>query len=212
MSISERNLFIEILHKNGTKREYIPQIIKDLESINLFDDDYDYEDDPEWDFLEKEASIIFSRTDKKKRLVELKKIRQEKDAYFEDQSLQNLRKTSFYMMNSDTRIRLKRQELIKLNILQPDKDDELEVAEASHSVENRYGRSPLHEAIAMRDIRLVKKYVMQNLFLDVKDNNGHTPKEMAYYEGYSKALKIFESISNSKNKFKKKRKYKKKRK
>ena len=59
---------------------------------------------------------------------------------------------------------------------------------------NRYGRSPLHEAIAFRNLEFVKKCIKENKYLDSIDNNGNTPREMAHYEGWFEVLKLFDRV------------------
>ena len=73
-------------------------------------------------------------------------------------------------------------------------DDKPELPEVEETVRltTRYGRSPLHEAVSMRDISLVKKYLKVGKYLDKVDNNGHTAMEMAYYDNYKEALVLFE--------------------
>jgi ankyrin repeat protein len=60
---------------------------------------------------------------------------------------------------------------------------------------NSYGRSPLHEAIGMRNLEAIKKYVSEGLYLEDRDNNGNTPYQMAYQEGYMEAVDIFTEYS-----------------
>jgi len=201
MSIAERNQFIEILYSIGTKRKNIPVIIKDLEEIGLFEDIIPYEDEDElkWAYLEEEAKIIFDKSNKEERANRLRQIKEHKERFLKDKNLRTAYKFCLPQISSDARVRLKRQELIGKNILKPDKEDELEVFEIEHLEQNRYGRTPLHEAIAIRDLELVKQYISQGVHLETKDNNGHTPKEMAYYEGYEEALKVFRAYEASLN-------------
>ena len=49
----------------------------------------------------------------------------------------------------------------------------------------------MHEAIAMRDIKLVKRYIENEEYLEDEDNNGNIPSEMAFYENYKEALALF---------------------
>ena len=58
----------------------------------------------------------------------------------------------------------------------------------------RCGRTILHEAVAMRNIKLVKKYATNDDLMNQTDNNGHTPLEMAYFQDYKEALIVFEAV------------------
>ena len=100
-------------------------------------------------------------------------------------------------LQSLQRIRAKRIELAKDPrsgiVLTPE-----EKGETGEDVEevmpNSYGRSPLHEAIAMRNLDAIRKYVSEGRYLDARDNNGNTPYQMAYQEGYTEAVEIFEEF------------------
>ncbi len=75
------------------------------------------------------------------------------------------------------------------NDLEPEeRDDEEEVV-----MPNSYGRSPLHEAIGMRNLDAIKMFVKEEKYLDARDNNGNTPYQMAYQEGYEEAVEVFEN-------------------
>ncbi|MCD6436058.1 MAG: ankyrin repeat domain-containing protein [Clostridiales bacterium] len=54
-----------------------------------------------------------------------------------------------------------------------------------------YGRSPLHHAIAMNNIPEVRKFVLEGIYLDMIDNNGDTPYEMATQMGKQESIIIF---------------------
>jgi ankyrin repeat protein len=51
-----------------------------------------------------------------------------------------------------------------------------------------YGRTPLHQAIADKDIKTIEKYVSEKKYIFDIDNNGNTPYDMAYQEGYEEAI------------------------
>lgn len=57
-----------------------------------------------------------------------------------------------------------------------------------------YGRTPLHEAISLRDIESIKKYLEQGKYLKEKDHNGNTAYAMAFYEKYNEAIKLFKEL------------------
>jgi ankyrin repeat protein len=69
-------------------------------------------------------------------------------------------------------------------------EDDIQMNVETSVKNNTYGRSPLHEAIALRDLDSIRKYVSQNQFIDDVDNNGNTPYDMAYQEGYEEAVNI----------------------
>jgi ankyrin repeat protein len=51
-----------------------------------------------------------------------------------------------------------------------------------------YGRTPLHQAIANKDIKTIEKYVSEKKYIFDVDNNGNTPYDMAYQEGFEEAI------------------------
>lgn len=91
------------------------------------------------------------------------------------------------------RIRAKRRELAA----QPDTDIILAVGDGVDGdigleiVSNTYGRTPLHEAVGMRNLATVKQYILAKMYLEDKDNNGNTPFAMAYQEDFMAAVDLF---------------------
>ena len=95
------------------------------------------------------------------------------------------------MMN--IKIKKIQKDFIEKGLIPPNKPKHIQNTSIGLSITTRYGRSPLHEAIAMRNIRLVKKYIKKGDYLDEIDNNGHTAMEMAFYENYKEALLLFKT-------------------
>jgi len=58
-----------------------------------------------------------------------------------------------------------------------------------------YGRTPLHQAIADRDIKSIEKYGREKKYIFDIDNNGNTPYDMAYQEGYEEAIVVLKKYS-----------------
>ena len=52
---------------------------------------------------------------------------------------------------------------------------------------------------------MVEKYLKAGKFLNHRDNNGHTPQEMAHFEGYTEAIILFNSYKKKKQSFVKRR-------
>lgn len=170
---------LEFLHGNGATREQVTVVMKDLEDSGIFTDPFeDYQDD--WFLMEEQADIWFSDRKPSEKVEALKNIQQRKDAEEETGR-------SDYFLDIEARIRAKQQEYIELGIIKPDSPSK----EKNARIITRYGRSPLHEAIAMRDLKTVKKFLREGKYLTDKDNNGHTAMEMAFYENYTEALLLF---------------------
>lgn len=178
MSLRDRNRFLQILHRNGTKREFINRILKDVEACGIFDDVEDNEFDDYWLEVEEEANIIFGNMSSQ----------QKKEAF--RQSKNNSSDPVWYK-HLENRI-LKKQEEVEVagqsgRLRGKNKPKELKL---EPEIILPYGRTLLHEAIAMRDIEMIEKYAKDGLYVGDKDNNGHTPIEMAKYMGYAEAVKI----------------------
>ena len=54
-----------------------------------------------------------------------------------------------------------------------------------------YGRSPLHHAIALDNLKQVQKFILERSYLDTIDNNGDTPYEMAIQMGKNEIIIMF---------------------
>jgi len=185
MSIQDGNKMLYILHKNGVGRDHIKWIMNDLKQSCVFDYNNDLEDDDDWDFLDEQAFWLFNKdisSTERKSALEKIKVKQEQ---YDD-----IRKSQ-YCLDQEKRIQAKIKDMVEKGLIEPDFDTEVSDKQLRDST-TRYGRSPLHEAIAMRDIRLVKKYLKMGKYLDKVDNNGHTAMEMAYYDNYKEALILFE--------------------
>jgi hypothetical protein len=190
MSIQDENRMLYILHRSGVSRDNIKWIMNDLKQSCVFEDS---EDDyiEEWDFLDEQAFWLFnSDVSHSVRKLALDKIK------VKQEQLDNIEKSQ-YAIDQEKRVQAKIKEMTEKGLRTPD----LEIPSEPTDFTTRYGRSPLHEAIAMRDIRLVKKYLKIGKYLDKVDNNGHTAMEMAYYDNYKEALILFEKYEK-KNKIK----------
>lgn len=193
MSLQDQNKMLYILHKQDVGKKNIKIIMRDLHESGTFNDTDDYGDD--WEDMEEEADWLFSNRDNTQRITALQDIKKRREEY------DTMTHKSQYYSEQEQRVHDKRQELIEKGIIKPDKsffDGDIEEVELSvevrENITTRYGRTPLHEAIAMRDISLVKKYIHKKRYSQVSDNNGHTPMQMAFYENYQEALDLFEEV------------------
>ena len=213
MALHEQNKMLQILHGNGVSRNHIDRIMADLKGSGIFDEkdipnDSDWDsveqvdhimlnlkDDLDWNLMEKKLSMWFDNPDSQEKSEAIKHINDEPETESDK------RRTHFFY-DTEKRILAKMKEMEQRGLTGTDEEvDKKRKNKKSKLVKysiTRYGRSPLHEAIAMKDIRLVKKYVREGLYLDAVDNNNHTPIEMAYYEGYEKAVHVFQSHKNKK--------------
>jgi ankyrin repeat protein len=186
-----RNSFLEILSDNeeiqllsAKKRlDRINKILADLDKDALLDSDIFVEDDSEIEDEEILNSFLKKEKNNFEKVVNIDKIYATKN-------------TNTLSIASLERIKQKRIELSKdtrLKIKLTDDDfGNVNLIRENQIASNTYGRSPLHEAIALRDIDSIEKYAMENKFLNDVDNNGNTPYNMAYQEGYFEAMEILE--------------------
>ena len=158
----------------------------DLKHSGIFDCSEERDDFDEWYFLEEQAEWLFSDVSNSEKLDAIKGIKRKQE------ELEKTKKSQ-YILDQEKRVIEKRNELIKMGVIEPDTPSSLSRVITT----TRFGRSPLHEAIAMRDIRLVKKYIKLEQHLNHMDNNGHTPKEMAFYDNYKEALILFKKYGKS---------------
>ena len=189
MSLADENKMLYILHRNGVCKSNIKWIMNDIRESNVFCDSEDDNHEYDWDFLEEQALWLFdSNVSSMERITALKKIKAKQEEYEKN-------KKSQYSMDQEERVQNKIKELIEKGIIDPDDESIPFEDKKTPELTTRYGRSPLHEAVAMRDICLVKKYLKIGKFLDKVDNNGHTAMEMAYYDDYKEALVLFENYT-----------------
>ena len=185
MSLQEQNRLLQILHKNGVNRENVKIIIDDLRKSGIFDE-YEIDNDFGWEVIDRKADIWFSDLTQSEKLAAIHNI----NVNHETRS-DSLR--TYNSLNVEKRILRKIKEMEERGLVDPGDEKEIKPRIAV-----RYGRTPLHEAIAMRNLPLVKKYVKRGLYLTCLDNNGHTPMQMAYYEGYKEAMMIFKTYQTKK--------------
>lgn len=196
-----RSRFIEILLNNpeisslseDKLRDRIGRILEDLDQDNILDE-INYDDNYfDWgDDLAEMSDIEFDegRTDKQK-AVALEFLQKPKETRREENE-------DIVTLESLKRIREKRRELAlnpESGIVLDDNDfEEEERASKGEAVmPNSYGRSPLHEAIGMRNLEAIRKFVAEGKYIGDIDNNGNTPFQMAYQEGYEEAVEVFEN-------------------
>ncbi len=190
MSLKEQNRMLHILHRNDVSRKNITYVMKDLNDSGIFDDFISDVNNDDWEFMElmeAEADWLFSDISVEERLEALENIQKRKE------ELDNSR-TPQYISDQEVRIQKRCRELIEKGIVEPDKSTIKNILK----ITTRYGRTPLHEAIFMRDIRLVRKYLRKEKYLEEVDNNGHTAMEMAFYEDYKEALVLFKKHKKKK--------------
>jgi ankyrin repeat protein len=164
----------------------IDKIMKDIDIDGLFDDT-DIEDD--YDEVEKISEILFdpdlSKKEKKEAIAFIKEKNISKNI--------SLNSSPFMINEIKERIVLEKQkEYIELGIVPEDDIEYISSEKDELNYNGRYGRSPLHEAIAYRDIKFVKSCIEKRIYLKTKDNNGNTPREMAYYENWSEVVELFD--------------------
>ncbi len=185
MSLRDRNLFLQILYKNGATRKQVDYIMKDIDSGNIFEEieEYNYLDE-----IEEVADILFNPNST---------VKEKKDAI---KSLKDSGKFGKIakkgkIVITEKMIKEKQREYIKMGLVKEDEED-IGILEDEYEElgDNRYGRSPLHEAIAFRNLEFVKKCIREGKYLDSIDNNGNNPREMAYYEGWFEILKLFDKV------------------
>ena len=195
-----RSRFIEILLDNpnisslpeNQMRSTMAKILEDLDKDGILDEIDFYGTDEDWlDDLDEMSAIEFdeSRTDEEKAMA-IEFLQKPK----EDRRDEN---NNILSLASLQRIREKRIELAQdpRSGIVLTAEERGEVGEDSEEeMPNSYGRTPLHEAIAMRNLDAIRKYVSEGRYLETRDNNGNTPYQMAYQEGYTEAAEIFEEF------------------
>ncbi len=182
MGIWDRNQYLQILHKNGANRKQIDWIMKDIDKDDVFRECEEYNHFEEIDAL---ANIEFDPTKTK--------IEKEKEKKLIIEKKEEISSCKGKIIITEEMIRKKQQEYIKMNLICEEDIDETEEDDEGKVIGTRYGRNPLHEAISFKNIELVKKYIKEGKYLNSVDNNGNTPKEMAYYE-WEEILHLFPEL------------------
>ena len=177
-----RNRFQHILNNMSSindldeeqKVKRIKKIMSDVEATGAFNfgalSDVDFDDD-----LEFQADMAFCNTRKTATIVDA----------LETVKGGSLSANEIFNETSAERIRRKQLELG----IDPDTSPEEE------EITTRYGRSPLHEAVARRCLDDVKRYAAIGKYLDSTDNNGQTPLQFAQHIGYVEAAEILKKAS-----------------
>jgi len=161
------------------KKQVVNTIIQDIEGTNIFIDDATELDVFEEDQFEKDLSsgkVFDENVDILSAQEAVKELSKEiKNIIFIDPF-------SIASLSSNERVERKQKELgITCGREKNEKRQDL-----------RFGRTLLHEAIIMRNINLVREHVKTKNLYFVKDNNGETPLELAYQEGYVAIIEILE--------------------
>jgi len=189
--VDSRNRFLQIIVNSPEmenlskeeKQKRVIYIMRDLEDSGIFDPiEIDFTD---LDELEMLADAIFGQSSKKEIKEMIKSI------YMKENN-------EFVVNISEEQIKRKRIELAEdsRSGIVLTEEDLVEVKEIENNgISSRYGRSPLHEAISLRDLDSIKRYVKENKYLNTVDNNGNTPFEMAFQIGDREAIKILRNVS-----------------
>lgn len=198
MSIMMRNRFLQNLHRDGASRKQILYIMEDIDSpfdVAGVEHDPIFQDADVADYydeVESVADVLWAKDSSvEEKRNALKSLKEEKP----------VKKTGKKgkLLITEKMILTKQREYIAMglvpegNVIQNDLDD-LDDLDPIMESNVRYGRSPLHEAIAYRNMDLVKKYIKEKKYLDSTDNNGNTPREMAFYDGWMDAVKLFDIV------------------
>ena len=187
MSLQDKNSMLIILHKQRVSRKNIKIIMIDLNKSGIFDDVYDSSSDLEWEIEDRKAEVLFSNLSFNEKLKAIKIIEEDSQEKEEQRRLE-------ISQNAERRIQQKILEMEKLGITSSRKKKNKE----NKSFTIKYGRTPLHQAISVRNVPLITRYIKKGLYIDCVDNNNHTPMEMAYYGGYTAIYKIFKKYQNKK--------------
>ncbi len=193
MSVAERNRFLQILHKNGASRKQVFFVMKDIDKSNIFAeaeviDAYDEDD------FDRVAEILFNKdaTDEEKKEAER--------SLSEEGLVSNASRKGKLKITEEMILKKQREYIAAGLVLAGDSDEECidsspnDEQDAKLEAHARYGRSPLHEAVAFKNMPYVVKCIEEKKYLDTIDNNGNTPKEMAFYEGWMDAVKLLSVV------------------
>ena len=199
-----RSKFLKILLNNPDinslpeekMRKRISDIMKDIDEDGVLDP-INYNNNDDWDDdldIMSEINFDESRT-KEEKAIALEFLQKPKKKRREENS-------ETVILESLKRIRQKRRELAKnpasgVVLDDDDFEEEERAAKGKTVMPNTYGRTPLHEAIGMRDLEAVERFVIEKQYLKDRDNNGNTPYQMAFQEGYKEAVEIFKKANVS---------------
>jgi len=194
MSLQEQNRMLQILHRKKISRKNIKVIMNDLKIEGIFNESEEADDDKDWELIDQKAEIWFNN-----KLTPVEKLKAIYTINVDGrEQAETLRSQNLFIIEQRIQKKIKEMEDLGLIKFRKKKNKGEEFLSFS-----RYGRTPLHEAIAMRDLDSVRKYIKKGLYLTYLDNNGHTPMEMAHYEGYKEAIMIFKAHQKKKKKKKK---------
>jgi len=199
-----RSKFLKILLNNPDinslpeekMRKRISDIMKDIDEDGVLDP-INYNNNDDWDDdldIMSEINFDESRT-KEEKAIALEFLQKPKKKRREENS-------ETVILESLKRIRQKRRELAEnpasgIVLNDDDFEEEERAAKGKTVMPNTYGRTPLHEAIGMRDLEAIERFVIEKQYLKDRDNNGNTPYQMAFQEGYKEAVEIFKKANVS---------------
>lgn len=180
--MSMRNRYLQILAKNHVSSKNVNKIMADLDRAGIFDEEIIIDEDfgYEYDIIaEQEAEAAFGEISIAAKKEKLSQPCEKKRTALQEQNeriFQERFKSKVAEMSQD----LQERGICSFEEMDLNMDDNGDPI--------RYGRNKLHEAIALRDMNLIKELVENEPYLiEGIDNNGHTPFEMSYYEGFAEA-------------------------
>lgn len=177
------------------KKNRIKYILNDIEQTTNIFDPIEIDDDKDDIIAETQFECFLLGK-------QIKEENEEENNFYSDEE-RNL-------IESLNRIKNKRIELAKdkksnieltkrdFMILDPDNPKDISKAKKEFNLNNyysRYGRTPLHEAIMMKDIPTIKKFLKKKKYINKTDNNGFTPFEMAKFRRMKNIVKIFKEYN-----------------
>ena len=191
-NITNKPLMREISQEEKMKR--FTNIMRDVEEIGIFDPIVYTDEDV--DILRDSiiADLVASDWSEDKAMIAADKVCKSNEPCGEE----------ILSEQSLIRIRGKRIELskiVELGIVLTEEDYEKIPKTDEQNIRCGYGRNVCHQAIALRNMTLLRKNVKKKHLLQ-KDNNGNTPYEMAFQQDYKAAIKILkEAMKKCKIKF-----------
>ena len=197
-NLSDRNRYLQILHKRGLSRSQIDFIMKDIDESGIFDEPvveedsfdileylYDIESDPNSTEEDIKAARAFVEYKENEIREQQEEIEEETLKYVVDHSTGRI-------MASEELILAKRRQIFKRLARLEGKEYTEEEIQNEPILLPEFGRNPCHQAVANRDLKLVMKFIAERKYLDGVDNNGNTPREFAFYEGWDEAVILFD--------------------
>jgi hypothetical protein len=66
-----------------------------------------------------------------------------------------------------------------------------------HDIKGRWGRTPLHEAVIAEDLEEMEQLVQKGENVKIRDNNGHTPMQMAIFHSKKEVIERLNELGVS---------------